>query len=112
MSLTSTARHWDSNWKPSLQRMRTVYWSMSFSSLLHRLLSDDSHVFSDNAYRLLRQDLFQRFGPLAGQIPTEPGMVKMPLPSKRNIKGMCSLPVRVISLRLTDATNPKTQQHP
>ncbi len=89
MSLTSTARHWDSNWRPLLQRMRTVYSSRPFPSLLHRLFPDDSRVFSDNAYRLLRQDLFQRFGPLAGQIPTEPGMVKMPLPSRRNVNGMC-----------------------
>lgn len=61
-------------------------WVLSFSTT--QAFPDDSHVFSDNAYRLLRQDLFQRFGPLAGQIPTEPGMVKMPLPSTRNLNGM------------------------
>ena len=83
--------------------MRTVYSSRSFP-LLHRLFPDDSRVFSDNAYRLLRQDLFQRFGPLAGQIPTEPGMVKMPLPSSRNLNGMCFC---AISLWLTDS-NPIT----
>jgi hypothetical protein len=95
--------------------MPTVCSSRSFCSPYPSLFPDGWWVsISDNAYRLLRQDLFQRFGPLAGQIPAEPMLVKMPSPSTRNVNGMYSPLSHNISLdsdprRLTQPIPRRTQ---
>lgn len=70
----------------SRSRQATDSVTVTLAQKLDELATANSDgLLSDDEYRILRQNLFERFGSVAAQIPTEQSPITLPSPSTRNV---------------------------